>query len=59
MDIEFLPLKIKNIPLFFSLLGIFLALFLNQIVYLFNSKKINNNNFNLNIQYPQKFVNII
>ena len=59
MDIEFLPLKIKNIPLIFSLFGIFLALFLNKLLDLFNTNIKNKNFFYLNIEYPQKYVNII
>jgi proton-translocating NADH-quinone oxidoreductase chain L len=59
MDIEFLPLLIKNIPLFFSFFGIFLAIILNTIVdVIYNKDKLVRGS-KPSIEFPQSFVNII
>jgi hypothetical protein len=59
-DIEFLPLVVKNIPLFFSFFGIFFAITLNIFIQLFNkNKKKNENYLKLIIEFPQNFVSLI
>lgn len=59
VDIEFLPLTIKNIPLIFSFFGIFCALGLNSLIdMLYNSNKINNYS-RIKTEYPQSYVNLI
>ena len=57
LDLEFIPLFIKNLPLIFSLFGIFLGILLNYILDLFkNIKYTNKNNYdNLIVFYPQNF----
>lgn len=60
IDIEFLPLTIKNIPIIFSFLGIFFAITLNLFNQLINKNKKQNKNYNaLMIEFPQNFVNVI
>jgi NADH:ubiquinone oxidoreductase subunit 5 (subunit L)/multisubunit Na+/H+ antiporter MnhA subunit len=60
IDIEFLPLVIKNIPIIFSFLGIFFAITLNSFNRLINKNKKQNKNHNvLMIEFPQNFVNVI
>ena len=64
IDIEFLPLFIKNIPLIFSFFGITLAILFNFLLDLFifssNHNIILSNNFTkLNIKFPQYFINLI
>jgi hypothetical protein len=57
LDLEFIPLFIKNIPLFLSIFGIFIAIlfntFLNFLKNLIFLKKKNYNN--LVVSYPQSF----
>jgi hypothetical protein len=60
VDVEFLPLSIKNIPLIFSLFGIFLAITLNIFIQFINANKKKNENYSkLIIEFPQNFVSII
>ena len=58
IDIEFLPLIIKNIPIIFSFLGIFFAVSLNWLNKFMNKKQSKNYSI-LTIEFPQNFVNII
>ena len=54
LDLEFIPLAIKNLPLIFSLFGIFLGILLNYILNL--GKYVNKNKYEkLIISYPQNF----
>ena len=58
-DFEFIPLGIKNIPLFFSMSGIIFAISLNFLMALI--KKVNGSSTNFKtvlVSYPQSFVNI-
>jgi hypothetical protein len=57
LDLEFIPLTIKNLPLIFSLFGIFLGIFLNYILNLGKHLKyIKKNKYqNLIVSYPQNF----
>jgi hypothetical protein len=53
-------LFIKNIPLFFSIFGIVLAIILNLVIESY--KNISNNNKNyliISVNYPQYFINFI
>ena len=56
LDFEFIPLLIKNIPLFFSLLGILLAIIWNNFLY--NLKNINNFSWYL-IWFKKKNQNVL
>jgi NADH:ubiquinone oxidoreductase subunit 5 (subunit L)/multisubunit Na+/H+ antiporter MnhA subunit len=59
MDIEFIPLYIKNLPLIFSFSGIFLAIILNfSLQYFTDLRPIKNYN-NTYVEYPQSYVAII
>jgi hypothetical protein len=60
IDIEFLPITIKNIPIIFSFLGIFFAITLNSLNEFKNKNKKQNKKYNmLIIEFPQNFVNVI
>jgi hypothetical protein len=57
LDFEFIPLAAKNLPLFLSLTGIFLAIILNSIIKMFQTKESEKNNYNiLLVSYPQSYV---
>ena len=60
---EFIPLKIKNIPLVFSFLGMFFAIFWNNLWFIaVNKKDIRHKDyryFNFEVFYPQSLVNFI
>jgi len=57
LDFEFIPLAAKNLPLCLSLTGIFLAIILNSIIKMFQTKESEKNNYNiLLVSYPQSYV---
>jgi len=58
LDLEFIPLFIKNIPLFFSSFGILLGITLNFLLSLFKSKYVFLSN-NIIVSYPQYFVGFL
>jgi len=58
LDLEFIPLFIKNIPLFFSSFGMLLGIMLNLFLSLFRSKYIFFAN-NIIVSYPQYFVDFL
>ena len=57
LDLEFIPLFIKNLPLIFSIFGIFLGILLNSFFDIFkNLNFINKNNYEkVRVYYPQNF----
>lgn len=56
-DLEFSPLFIKNIPLFFSCSGIILAIFLNLILDFFKKFNASPNSYNnIIVSYPQSLI---
>lgn len=57
LDLEFIPLFIKNIPLFFSIFGILLAILLNSILDSYKQIVFNKNVSykNIIVSYPQSF----
>jgi hypothetical protein len=57
LDFEFIPLFIKNIPLFFSIFGILLAILLNSILDSYKQIVFNKNVSykNIIVSYPQSF----
>ena len=59
LEIEFLPLYIKNIPLFFSSIGIISSIFFNNILNFFYSNNKSQKNNILSLEFPQSFVNVI
>lgn len=60
LDVEFLPLSIKNIPLVLSFLGIFFAINLNKLVKIFYQEIFFNCNYKyFKLEYPQYIVNYI
>lgn len=60
LDFEFIPTSVKVLPLFLSFLGIFLAITLNFVINLFQSKRVLiNSNKQVVISYPQYFVPMV
>lgn len=59
VDVEYIPLFIKNIPLLFSISGIILAILWNSCFKLYYCTFFAQNLDNIQIMYPQKLVKLI
>jgi hypothetical protein len=57
MDIEFMPLYIKHIPIIFSFTGILLGMVLNLLLSYISTNNIDTNK--LKIEYPLTYINIV
>jgi hypothetical protein len=59
LDFEFIPLGIKNIPLFFSLSGIFVGITLNNIFNFYKNFTSIKSYKKVTVNYPQYFTGIV